>query len=80
MLPKTNELMPLGGQGEVVWIYPVIPANRIEKVSVCQEHYLTFYFLILFSFFCLSKMKKMVTLMEIVEEIKRIAVRRKMIR
>lgn len=58
-----------------MWLYTAIPANGIAKVSVCEEHHLGFFF-----FIYLSKMKKMVTLMEIVEEIKRIAIRMKMIR
>lgn len=58
-----------------MWLYTAIPANGIAKVSVCEEHHLGLFFCVY-----LSKMKKMVTLMETVEEIKRIAIRMKMIR
>lgn len=44
VLPKWKELMPLRGQGEVMWIYTAISANGIAKVSVCEEHYFGFYF------------------------------------
>lgn len=75
MLPKSKELIPLGGRGGVMWIYTAISANGIAKVRVCEGHYLGFYFL-----FLPVKNEEDGNPMEIVEERKRIAVRMKMIR